>query len=114
VRIRGDVDAWCATSISPPECADYHAEDPVEPRSQITTAVMAATGMGGGVAWVPPDRREREALMLETVRLALEQGVDVNAVNTDGRTALDAARALKFESVAGFLTERGARPGAGK
>ena len=32
------------------------------PRSQVTTAVMAATGMGGGVAWVQPDRaRARSA-----------------------------------------------------
>ena len=92
----------------------YHAEEPVEPRSHVTTAVMAATGMGGGAAWVPPDRREREALMLEAVRLALEQGVDVNAANTDGRTALDAARALKFERVAAFLVEHGARPGTPK
>ena len=89
----------------------YHAEEPIEPRTQVTTAVMAATGMGGGAAWVPPDRREREALMLETVTLALEQGVDVNAANTDGRTALDAARALKFERVVTFLVEHGARAG---
>jgi hypothetical protein len=40
---------------------------------------MAATGMGGGVAWVQPDRAQREALMLESVRLAADQGVDVNA-----------------------------------
>ena len=90
----------------------YHAEEPVEPRSHMTTtAVMAATGMGGGVAWVQPDRSEREALMLEAVTLAVEQGVDVNAANTDGRTALDAARALKFERVAAFLVEHGARAG---
>jgi Sulfatase len=37
--------------------------------------------------------------------------VDVNAVNSDGRTALDAARALKFEHVVTFLTDRGARAG---
>ena len=49
--------------------------------------------------------------MLETVKLAVEQGVDVNAANTDGRTALDAARALKFERVATFLVEHGARAG---
>jgi hypothetical protein len=73
---------------------------------------MAATGMGGGVAWVQPDRAQREALMLESVRLAADQGVDLNARNTDGRTALDAARALKLESVVAFLTERGARTGA--
>jgi uncharacterized protein len=89
--------------------AHYHSEDPVEARSQITNAVMAATGMGGGVGWVQPDRRDREALMLESVRIAADQGVDLNARNTDGRTALDAARALKFERVIALLVERGAR-----
>ena len=59
--------------------ANYHNEEPVEPRTQVTNAVMAATGMGGGVAWVQPDRREREALMLESVKLAADQGVDLNA-----------------------------------
>ncbi len=93
----------------------YHNEEPVEPRSHVTNAVMAATGMGGGgAAWVQPDRREREALMLEAVTLAVEQGADVNAANTDGRTALDAARALKFERVASFLVEHGARTGTTK
>jgi hypothetical protein len=91
--------------------ANYHNDEPVEPRTQITTAVMAATGMGGGVAWVQPDRTQRESLMLEAVRLAADQGVDLNARNSDGRTALDAARALKFESVVALLTERGARTG---
>ena len=89
--------------------ANYHNEDPVEPRTQVTNAVMAAAGMGGGVAWVQPDRGEREALMLASVTLAAEQGVDLNARNSDGRTALDAARAVKFESVVKFLTDRGAR-----
>lgn len=92
----------------------YHNEEPVEPRTHVTNAVMAATGIGGGLAWVQPDRREREALMLEAVTLAVEQGADVNAVNTDGRTALDAARALKFERVAAFLAGHGARAGATK
>ena len=89
--------------------ANYHNEDPVEPRTQVTNAVMAAVGMGGGVAWVQPDRREREALMLASVTLAAEQDVDLNAANSDGRTALAAARAVKFESVVKFLTDRGAR-----
>ena len=48
---------------------NYHIEEPVEPRTQVTTAVMAAVGMGGGVAWVQPrsprarkaDARERHA-----------------------------------------------------
>ena len=93
----------------------YHNEEPVEPRTQITNAVMAATGMGGGVAWLQPDRAQRETLMLESVRLAADQGgVDLNAENSDGRTALDAARALKFERVAAFLIERGARAGTAR
>jgi len=60
---------------------------------------------------VPPPRAGREAQTLETVKLAVELGVDVNAVDNDGRTALDAAKALKFESVVTFLIEKGARSG---
>lgn len=80
-------------------------------RNEVTTALMAATGMGGGQAWVQPDRSEREALTLETVKLAAELGVDVNVANTDGRTALDAARTLKYDTVVKFLEGKGAKPG---
>jgi ankyrin repeat protein len=69
---------------------------------------MAALGMGGGTAWVPIDRAERDALVLETVKVAVELGTDVNAASIDGRTALDSARAQKYEAVAAFLVERGA------
>jgi ankyrin len=82
----------------------YHAGEGAELRTQATTAVMAGVGMGGGSAWVAPERRERERLILETVKLAVELGVDVNAKNADGRTALDAAKAAKLDSVAAFLT----------
>jgi ankyrin repeat protein len=83
-----------------------------EHKYEATTALMAAVGMGGGgTAWVPPDRSQREALALETVKLAVELGVDVNAMNADGRTALDAAKTLKFETVVDFLVSKGARPG---
>ena len=43
----------------------------------------------------------------------MDSGADVNAANTDGRTALDAAKSLKYESVIKFLTEKGALPGRG-
>jgi ankyrin repeat protein len=82
-------------------------------RTETTTALMAAVGMGGGKAWVQPGRGEREGLTLEAVKLAVERGIDVNAANTDGRTALDAARTLKYDAVVNFLLERGARPGTG-
>jgi ankyrin repeat protein len=94
--------------------ADYYMEQRSQHRVETTTALMAATGMGGGRFWVQPDRSEREALTLEAVKLAVDLGVDVNAANTDGRTALDAARLLKYESVVNFLTEHGARPGPDK
>ena len=91
--------------------ADYWAGEVAEHRTQVTTALMAAVGMGGGIAWVQPDRSAREALMLEAVTLVVDSGLDVNAANTDGRTALDAAKALKFESVVSFLIEKGAKAG---
>ena len=40
---------------------------------------------------------------------AISSNDDVNAANTDGRTALDAARALKNDTVVRLLLEKGAR-----
>ena len=99
----------------------HHGDHVVEPRggegfqhrTDVTTALMAATGMGGGTAWVQVDRSQREALTLEAVKLAIDLGVDVNAANTDGRTALDAARALRYDTVVKLLVEKNARPGTG-
>jgi ankyrin repeat protein len=77
-------------------------------RKERTTALMAAVGMGGGAAWVPVERAERDKLMLETATLAVELGADINAASTDGRTALDSARAQKYEAVAALLESHGA------
>jgi ankyrin len=85
--------------------------DGFEHRTEVTSALMAATGMGGGTAWVQLGRAEREALALEAVMLAVELGVEVNAANSDGRTALDAAKASRLETVVKFLVEKGALPG---
>jgi ankyrin repeat protein len=94
----------------------HHGDRMVEGRGEafqhrldVTTAVMAATGMGGGKAWVQPARTEREALTLEAVKLGVELGIDVNAANVDGRTALDGAQSLKYESVIAFLKDHGAK-----
>ena len=46
--------------------------------------MMAAMGMGNGVAWVPVPKAQREALALESVKLAADLGVDVNAANEQG------------------------------
>src|SRR5207249_1615957 len=82
-------------------------------QKETATALMAATGMIRMAMWVDPPRNQREALTLEAVKLLVDLGVDMNVANTDGRTALDAAKALKYDSVVKFLTERGAKPGTG-
>ncbi|HLQ75909.1 MAG TPA: ankyrin repeat domain-containing protein [Terriglobia bacterium] len=83
-------------------------------RTDATTILMAAVGMGSGAAWIQPERAEREALTLDAVKVAVELGVDVNATAPDGRTALDGARTLKFESVTNFLIGKGAITGAAR
>ena len=93
--------------------AEYHAGDPTEERSQTTTPIMAAVGMGGGAPWAAIDPKDREALALETVKFAVDHGADVTVVNDDGRTALDGAKRLRYESVVAFLTEKGAQQGRG-
>lgn len=76
---------------------------------QETTAISAALGVGGGRAWVDAPAGDREAMIAETVRTAVELGVDVNAVANDGKTALDIAKQRKYESVVALLQQNGAR-----
>ena len=80
-------------------------------RADVTTPLMAAVGMGGGEPWVEPDSGEREALTLDAVKTIVDLGIDLNAADVDGRTALDAAKRLKYDTVVRFLVERGARSG---
>lgn len=91
-----------------------------------TTALMAAVGLGGrDPLWSVdhrarvaeatelgrgPDRAEVEAATLEAVRAAVELGVDVDAADARGRTAVSAAATAGFDSVVGFLVEHGAAP----
>jgi ankyrin len=93
--------------------ADYVNGESYERRQDVTTALMAALGMGGRVTpWVPPGRAERETLTLEAVKLAVASGIDVNAADREGRTALDAAKGLKYEAVVKLLVDKGAKAGA--
>ncbi|MCE2541561.1 MAG: ankyrin repeat domain-containing protein [Acidobacteria bacterium] len=90
-----------------------------------TTALMAAVGLGGrDPLWavdhrarvgeatelgLGPDRAATQAATLAAVRVAVELGVDVDAANARGRTAVSAARINGFDEVAAFLVEHGAR-----
>jgi uncharacterized protein len=89
--------------------SDYVADRGFKHHEDATTALMAATGLVGGTPWVQPARREREALTLEAVKVAVELGAEVNAANKEGRTALDGARSLRYETVVKFLVEKGAK-----
>jgi ankyrin repeat protein len=82
-------------------------------RKETANALMAATGIIRLKPWVEAKPFEREALTLETVKLAVELGADLNTANTDGRTALDGAKALRYNSVIAYLTEKGAKAGTG-
>jgi uncharacterized protein len=81
-----------------------------------TTPLMAAAGLGWNNA---DDRRGRpvaddtafrdESSALEAVKLAVEYGADVNAVNQAGNTAVHAAVPKGFLTVIQFLAQNGAR-----
>lgn len=75
-----------------------------ERANEATTALMAAVGMGGSRrmrAFVSADPAELEALILEAVRVAVALGVDVDAVDEQGRTAADVTR---YDSVVDLLS----------
>jgi uncharacterized protein len=76
---------------------------------ETVTPLMAAMGMLRVYPWVDLPRSEEEPLALETARLLIDWGVDVNAANTDGRNALDGARSLRYQSVIKYLEEKGAK-----
>jgi ankyrin repeat protein len=84
-----------------------------ETKKETLTTLMAVTGMGGGRAWAAAEHAKGENPTLEAVKTLVELGVDVNATNTDGHTALDAAKTLKNDAVVQFLLEHGAKPGTG-
>jgi hypothetical protein len=74
-------------------------------RTDVTTALMAATGMGGGRAWVPPARTAR-SLTLEAVTLAVELGVDVKRGQHRRPDGTRAAQAPEITLSIAFLEAR--------
>lgn len=81
-----------------------------------TTPLMAAAGMGAspesdrrGLSNLDGGRIEPESQVLEAVRAALGQPVDVNAVNQAGDTALHGAALQGYDHVVQLLVEMGAQ-----
>ena len=79
--------------------------------------LMAAVGMGNRrlrLSWGTAERRarqvgrDREALILEACQVAVLAGVDVNLKDATGQSALDFAKARRYERVVAFLEQAGA------
>ena len=72
---------------------------------------MAAVGMSRtGDAWVPAlDDAQEEEEALSIVKQLVAAGVDLEAKDKAGNTALAGARLIGYESVAQFLVHSGAK-----
>jgi len=80
--------------------------------------LMAAVGMGHrrlSVSWGSSQRRagitghDREALALETAKVAVLSGIDIDMKDASGKSALVFARERRYESVVDYLIAAGAK-----
>ena len=69
-----------------------------------TTPLMVAAGFGRK----DPRKKEDERQALEAVKLLVELGADVNAINSEGRTALHGAASVWADEIIEFLVAKGA------
>ncbi len=96
--------------------AERLGENFIKEEGEISV-LMAAVGLGHSrlrTSWGTPERRagqtgeSRESLVLESVKVAVEAGVDLNLKNADGLSALTYAKTRRYESVVDFLIAAGA------
>jgi uncharacterized protein len=84
-----------------------HGADPSMTQKSHTTALMLAAGLGRGLGVFAKDVGT-EADLREAVRLCLERGVDVNAVDDSLETALHYAAQAGLDSIVKLLAGYGA------
>ncbi len=83
-----------------------HGADPSIPTFAGTTPLMAAAG----VNWVVDQTfDEGQPALLETVKFCVELGMDVNAVNSMGLTALHGAANRGSDEIIRYLVQQGAK-----
>ena len=80
--------------------------DPRLPNAQHCTPLMAAAGVG---CLAPGEEAGTEDEAIEAVKLALELGNDVNAVDDNGETAMHGAAYKSFPKVVQLLADKGAK-----
>ena len=79
--------------------------DPLARNDEFSTPLMAAAGLG---TRSPGEDAGSEEEVLEAVRLALDLGADINAVDDNGETAMHGAAYKNLPQVVEFLAARGA------
>ena len=79
--------------------------DPLLPNQDNTTPLMAAAGVGTSS---PGEDPGTETEVLEAVQLAMKLGGDLNAVDSNGETAMHGAAYKHVPSVARYLAQAGA------
>ena len=80
--------------------------DPLAKNNEGSTALMAAAGIG---TRSPGEDAGTEEEVLEALQLALDFGVDINAVDTHGETAMHGAAYKNLPLAVKFLASKGAR-----
>jgi ankyrin repeat protein len=81
--------------------------DPLLPNFNHTTPLMAAAGLG---TIEPLEEAGEEPEAVEAVKMLLDLGADVNAVDDNGDTAMHGAAYGNYPLVVNLLAERGADP----
>jgi ankyrin repeat protein len=85
--------------------------DPFLPNADKSTPLMAAAGLG---TTAPDEEAGTEAEALEAVQFLLDAGADINAVDSNGDTAMHGAAYGSFPTVVQLLADRGADPNVWK
>jgi ankyrin repeat protein len=84
-----------------------HGADPSLTTRNNVNALMIAAGVGNAEQDTT-GRFKNEADIIETIDIMLAAGLDINAVDNRGRTALHGAALQGFDEVVAALVERGA------
>ena len=87
---------------------DVSAAAPARRGGGGITPLMAAAGVGTKEADTT-GRFKTQAEIIESIKLCLDAGVDINAAESSGRTALFGAAQKGYDKVVQFLADRGAK-----